>query len=207
MSGPTKSRQELAHAIRNAETAATEVMKAREAVEDVRGRLRQAQLEADRAGVAFEQTRTGTSADGELLERGAVRLARDRLADAEDEIEALRGALKRLEKSIEAQQSAELFARERVKSAVAAVISCEALDRLIEQTEAIEAKRLAMRAVLREVWRIAEPEEVRRIEMCLAEKGPAPGWQNAPSKLPDEVIAWRAVLDALWTDPSAPLPD
>jgi hypothetical protein len=201
MSIPSKSRRELAHAIRNAETAAAELARAREAVADVRERLRQAQLEADRAGVAFEQTRTGTSADGELLERGAVRAARDCLVDAEDHAESLRSALARIGRDIEKQESHEVFAKDKIRECVGMVLVEERLDAMISDYKALQTRHAEAREVLRTVGAVVDRETWLRIEHAFAEPPPQ---LNAP--VPVLVQAWRGAIDGLGKDAATELP-
>jgi hypothetical protein len=137
MTGPSKCRDVLADAIASAEAATVDLAKARACAEDIRVRIRQAQLEADETGRQFEAARTG----GELLERGAVRAARDKLVDAKDLTESLRSALSRSEKEIEKQNNAEFYTRINLRTALGRVIVSEVLDPLIARAEALEAWR------------------------------------------------------------------
>jgi len=134
------------------------------------------------------------------LMTGAVRLQRDRLADAEFDCEALKGALKRLERDISEQEGAEYLARSKVRAAVGRVL-VEALDPLIARVEELEAQRLSVRSILREIDRFVPPGEVegKRIRSALSEK-------LEVSEPTAEVLAWRRCLEELGKDAAAPLP-
>jgi hypothetical protein len=196
----SKCRDVLRDAIENAQRAERDLIASRKAIEDVRTRIRPAQREADEAGRAFEQARTGT---GELLEKGAIRVARDRLADAEDECEALKGALRRLESDIEKLAASEQFGKDKVRAAVGMVICDEALDHLLvdykdlqtQHREALETLEVVSAA-------IGDREVFLRVRNALAEPAPVLG----PATVPPSVAEWKSAIEALGKSADAPLP-
>jgi hypothetical protein len=178
----SKCRDVLRDAIENAQRAERDLIASRKAIEDVRTRIRPAQREADEAGRAFEQARTGT---GELLEKGAIRVARDRLSD------------------IEKLAASEQFGKDKVRAAVGMVICDEALDHLLvdykdlqtQHREALETLEVVSAA-------IGDREVFLRVRNALAEPAPVLG----PATVPPSVAEWKSAIEALGKSADAPLP-
>jgi hypothetical protein len=206
---PSKERQVLADAIVGAARSTAELTKGREACESARARIREMQVAADKAEAELTSVRSGDTVTMEILRgpslasmTGVSRLARDKAADIQDEIEALRGALKRLEKGVGQMEESEVLSRWKVRDAINGVIEAEALDGLLAEAVDVETRRLELRAALREVGLTAEPSVWKRIEFALAERCAVPG----PQVVPPLVQAWRQAFAALAKEADAPLP-
>jgi hypothetical protein len=94
------------------------------------------------------------------------------------------------------------YAEMKVRAAVAEVIAAEALEPLIADYEAIEARRAEARMVLTAVWSLVSPQDSKRVDLALAERPLV----AAAAETPPGVRVWWDFLGALATDAAAPLP-
>jgi hypothetical protein len=212
------AREALAAAItawREADAAAT---KAQDAAERAQSALRAANVAKDDATDALAVAKAG-EADRltEALSRGeassagnAIRNARQRLAEAEDAIEAASAAYDRLKAATDMPAYEARRAKERLDECIRQVLVGQ-FERLVAEAAALQADLGQRRAVLRYlVGRAADPgashHDTSVTNFLYALPFPLEGHDLSRIQSAPSVAPWRDAIEALSKDASAALP-
>ena len=136
----------------------------------------------------------------------AVRDARQRVSDAEDDVRAAKAALAKLREAAVDPGDDARRARERVKEAAAAVVETYVGDMLADVSR-LQVELGERRAMLREAKSGLDyrTEAYRKIESFLAARPFPIEWEGSFDHCAS-VIEWRSAMEALSGDAKAPLP-
>jgi hypothetical protein len=208
------TRQALATAIKAASTAHAAATQAREALSRAEAFLQQAK---GRHVEAEEALNKALAEQGESLASaiasgtapsvgGAVRAARTRLIDAEDEVAGAKAAVAKLKDAVQGPEDDAAAAKLTVEQAVAGVVGGE-VEILLEAARQAQLEYIERCAVLNEVRRLLHPWTAdHKAISSFVDAGTLAihqriGWASVPA-----VEDWRRAVAALSRDATVRLP-
>jgi hypothetical protein len=172
----------------------------------------QADLEAAKVATRYETARC-LALSLPLPDQAAIRAARDRLQDAQDQLEVVIGTIEQLKADEKAYEESLWSARSTVERAAKAVASHAAeavLSSVIQQINTLKRDWMALRFIVKNG--LLPPGHLAMHAMSILRTGPGlllldeipPHYINPPQNVGDE--PWREALAALERDANAPLP-